>query len=69
MSDLAQQLEPDERDLITDGPPPRGSQAMKATLTQERFSDPDWIFERKLDGIRAISVRRRLRRRGPVVTQ
>lgn len=30
---------------------------MKATLTRERFSDPDWIFERKLDGIRCIAVR------------
>ena len=58
MSDLLQRLAPDERELITDGPPPRGSQAMKATLTQERFSDPNWIFERKLDGIRAVSVRR-----------
>jgi bifunctional non-homologous end joining protein LigD len=57
VSDLLQRVTPDERDLITEGPPPRGSQAMKATLTQERFSDPDWIFERKLDGIRAISVR------------
>ena len=30
---------------------------MKAVLTQERFSDPDWIFERKLDGIRCIAIR------------
>jgi bifunctional non-homologous end joining protein LigD len=30
---------------------------MKATLTQERFSDPDWIFERKLDGVRCLAVR------------
>jgi DNA ligase D-like protein (predicted ligase) len=58
VSDLLQRLGPDERALITDGPPPRGSQAMKAMLTQERFSHPDWIFERKLDGIRAVSVRR-----------
>jgi bifunctional non-homologous end joining protein LigD len=57
VSDLLQRVSPGERDLITDGPPPRGSQAMKATLTQDRFSDPDWIFERKLDGIRAVSVR------------
>ncbi len=37
--------------------PPRGSDAMKATLTDARFSDPEWIFERKLDGIRCIAVR------------
>jgi DNA ligase D-like protein (predicted ligase) len=30
---------------------------MKATLTDKAFSDPAWVFERKLDGIRA-SVRR-----------
>jgi bifunctional non-homologous end joining protein LigD len=30
---------------------------MKAVLTDERFSDPAWIFERKLDGIRCISIR------------
>ena len=30
---------------------------MKAMLTDERFSDPDWIFERKLDGIRCIAIR------------
>ena len=30
---------------------------MKAVLTDERFSDPDWVFERKLDGIRAIATR------------
>jgi bifunctional non-homologous end joining protein LigD len=30
---------------------------MKATLAREPFSDPDWIFERKLDGVRGIAVR------------
>jgi bifunctional non-homologous end joining protein LigD len=28
-----------------------------ATLTDRRFSDDDWIYERKLDGVRAICVR------------
>jgi bifunctional non-homologous end joining protein LigD len=31
---------------------------MAATLTQERFSGPEWIFERKLDGIRLLAFRR-----------
>jgi DNA ligase D-like protein (predicted ligase) len=31
---------------------------MAATLTQERFTGPDWIFERKLDGIRLLAYRR-----------
>ena len=30
---------------------------MKAVLTDERFSDPDWIYERKLDGFRCIAIR------------
>jgi len=36
---------------------------MKATLTGEPFSDPDWIFERKLDGVRCLSVREGTRAR------
>ena len=31
---------------------------MAATLTQERFSGPEWIFERKLDGIRLLAYKR-----------
>ena len=38
-------------------PPPEWVEPMLATLTKERFSDPDWIFERKLDGERCISFR------------
>ncbi|MGH3768861.1 MAG: non-homologous end-joining DNA ligase [Pseudonocardiaceae bacterium] len=34
---------------------------MLATLTPERFTDPAWIFERKLDGVRAIVVRDKAR--------
>jgi DNA ligase D-like protein (predicted ligase) len=30
---------------------------MKAVLTDLRFSDPDWIFERKLDGIRCLAFK------------
>jgi bifunctional non-homologous end joining protein LigD len=30
---------------------------MKAVLTDARFTDEGWIFERKLDGIRCIAVR------------
>jgi bifunctional non-homologous end joining protein LigD len=30
---------------------------MAATLTAERFAGPDWIFERKLDGIRMLAYR------------
>ena len=31
---------------------------MAATLTQERFSGPEWSFERKFDGIRLIAFKR-----------
>jgi bifunctional non-homologous end joining protein LigD len=30
---------------------------MKAVLSDTPFSDPDWIFERKLDGIRCLAIR------------
>jgi len=30
---------------------------MKAVLADKPFSDPDWIFERKLDGIRCLATR------------
>jgi bifunctional non-homologous end joining protein LigD len=30
---------------------------MLATPTDRRFSDDDWVFERKLDGVRAMSIR------------
>jgi bifunctional non-homologous end joining protein LigD len=32
-------------------------QPMLATLTERRFSDPEWIFETKFDGIRLIGVK------------
>ena len=31
---------------------------MAATLTQERFAGPEWIFERKYDGIRLLAFRK-----------
>ena len=40
-----------------EAPAPQRAQAMKAVLTDKRFSDPDWIYERKLDGIRCVAIR------------
>lgn len=37
--------------------PPDWLEPMAATLTQERFSGPDWRFERKLDGIRLLAFK------------
>ena len=31
---------------------------MAATLTQDRFSGGDWLFERKFDGIRLLAYKR-----------
>ncbi|WAL65378.1 non-homologous end-joining DNA ligase [Amycolatopsis cynarae] len=36
---------------------PGWREPMLATLTQRTFSDPGWLFERKLDGVRAICSR------------
>jgi bifunctional non-homologous end joining protein LigD len=50
-------LRPEERALVKATPLPGFQPPMKATLTDERFSDPDWIYERKLDGIRCLAIR------------
>ena len=36
---------------------PEWVEPMAATLTQERFTGPDWIFERKFDGIRLVAFK------------
>ncbi|MGH7574458.1 MAG: hypothetical protein ACREM1_04920 [Longimicrobiales bacterium] len=36
---------------------PECVEPMAATLTQERFTGPEWIFERKLDGIRLLAFK------------
>jgi bifunctional non-homologous end joining protein LigD len=36
---------------------PAWLEPMAATLTQERFTGPEWIFERKLDGIRLLAFK------------
>jgi bifunctional non-homologous end joining protein LigD len=38
-------------------PFPEWVEPMAATLTQERFSSPEWIFERKFDGIRLLAFK------------
>ena len=49
-------LAPDQRALLVPAPLPNAVVPMAATLTEERFSDPAWVFERKLDGIRCIAI-------------
>jgi ATP-dependent DNA ligase len=36
---------------------PEWIEPMAATLTRERFAGPEWIFERKLDGIRMLAFK------------
>jgi bifunctional non-homologous end joining protein LigD len=43
----------DHRPRGDEQPPP---EPMLATLTAEAFDDPEWVFEPKWDGIRAIAV-------------
>jgi bifunctional non-homologous end joining protein LigD len=38
-------------------PMPTSATPMLATLTEDRFSDPDWLFERKWDGVRCLAFR------------
>jgi bifunctional non-homologous end joining protein LigD len=50
-------LDDAQRELTRAAAAPRGSAAMKAVLCPEPFNDRNWVFERKLDGVRAIAVR------------
>jgi bifunctional non-homologous end joining protein LigD len=50
-------LRPDARARLVPAEQPRWIDPMLATLTSARFSDPGWIFERKLDGERCLAFR------------
>jgi DNA ligase D-like protein (predicted ligase) len=54
---VIEMLNADELELAPTAPAPTTAGAMKAVLTDDRFSNPNWIFERKLDGIRCIAIR------------
>lgn len=56
MMDLLSRLEPEERQALEKAAPEGHPEPMLAVLTDETFSDPDWIFERKLDGERVLAV-------------
>ncbi|MBA2793433.1 MAG: hypothetical protein H0U32_05495 [Thermoleophilaceae bacterium] len=57
MTSVLDGLSTEEAALVSEADAPRAAGAMKAVLTDRRFSDPAWVFERKLDGIRCISIR------------
>lgn len=62
-SEWREALSATERDDLSRSEMPRWTAPMLATLTDERFSSPDWIFERKLDGERCLVFRRKSRLR------
>jgi DNA ligase D-like protein (predicted ligase) len=51
-------LPPDARRRVRRTPQPAWVVPMLATLTDRRFSDPNWIFETKLDGERCLAFKR-----------
>jgi bifunctional non-homologous end joining protein LigD len=50
-------LDAAERELVQAAPAPTHARLMKAVLSRQAFSDPAWLFERKLDGIRCLAIR------------
>jgi bifunctional non-homologous end joining protein LigD len=48
----------EERRLLQRQRQPEWIAPMLATLTDRRFSDADWIFEHKVDGVRGLAFRR-----------
>lgn len=45
------------RKALHEEPVPDWRSPTLATLTEDRFSDPQWIFERKFDGMRCLAFR------------
>jgi DNA ligase D-like protein (predicted ligase) len=58
MHELLKDLDPEQKRNLEPSPPPEWMEPMLATLTDRRFSDPGWIFERKFDGERCLVFRK-----------
>ena len=56
-TDVLQLLPAEARSLARKRRMPRWVAPMAATLTDERFSDPHWLFEPKFDGERCVAYR------------
>src|SRR6056297_3246659 len=54
MSEIFEKIPGNHRSKIQKKQQPEWTSPMLATLTKKRFSDPDWIYERKLDGERCL---------------
>ncbi|KTG16186.1 MULTISPECIES: non-homologous end-joining DNA ligase [unclassified Guyparkeria] len=57
MGDRHSQLDQDEEKRLEPSAMPDWVAPMLATLTDARFSSPDWLYERKLDGERCLVFR------------
>jgi len=57
MKDILAELPAELRELLRRKDQPAWTQPMLATLTDRRFSDDGWIFERKFDGERCLAFR------------
>lgn len=57
MTDPLDDLSPQLRDTLEARSQPEWIDPMLATLTDDHFSDPGWIYERKLDGERCLAYR------------
>jgi len=55
MHTLLSKLPTDAQEALIQRDPPEWVDPMLATLTDKRFSDENWIFERKLDGERCLA--------------
>ncbi|HEV2757539.1 MAG TPA: non-homologous end-joining DNA ligase [Actinomycetota bacterium] len=58
MSDVRARLDPAEAKAARKRAQPSWVDPMLATLTRTYFSDPDWVFEPKLDGIRCLAFKK-----------
>jgi bifunctional non-homologous end joining protein LigD len=58
MADPLKALAPEQRKRVRRTRQPAWVDPMLATLTNQYFSDPDWIFEPKLDGIRCLAFKK-----------
>lgn len=57
MKELMSIIPEQQRGLVERVRQPTWVEPMLATLTENYFSDPDWIFEPKLDGIRCLAFK------------
>jgi bifunctional non-homologous end joining protein LigD len=55
MHELLESLPPGEKESLKECSPPSSISPMLATLTDDYFSDDQWLYERKLDGERCLT--------------